>query len=147
MTGSVRISDRDVHALLRIVTGEREHDVAEGLPLSLLGDLNEQIPCDALSFFGLNSRQETAWFGQDLPAGGGQDDQAFWAHYWDSEPCSYPDDHDLGFLQFAAMARHRHVPRLPAVGRARDHGVPARRARAERAPGLLPWFRAGFLRT
>jgi DNA-binding CsgD family transcriptional regulator len=92
MTEPVRISDRDVRALLRIVTGEREHDVAEGLPLSLLGDLNEQIPCDALSFFGLNSRQEAAWFSQDLPADEGQDDdQAFWAHYWDSEPCSYPD--------------------------------------------------------
>jgi len=57
-----------VRALLRIVTGEREHDVAEGLPLSLLGDLNEQIPCDALSFLGLNSRQQAAWFSQDLPA-------------------------------------------------------------------------------
>jgi len=91
MTEPVSISDRDVRALLRIVTGEREHDVAEGLPLSLLGDLNEQIPCDALSFLGLNSRQQAAWFSQDLPADEGQDDQAFWVHYWDSEPCSYPD--------------------------------------------------------
>ena len=32
MTEPVRISDRDVHALLRIVTGEREHDVARGCP-------------------------------------------------------------------------------------------------------------------
>jgi hypothetical protein len=68
MTEPVRISDRDVHALLRIVTSEREHDVTRGLPLSLLEDLNKQIPCDALSFFGLNSRQEAAWFSQDLPA-------------------------------------------------------------------------------
>ena len=68
MTEPVRISDRDVQALLRIVTGKREHDAAEGLPLSLLGDLNEQIPCDALSFLGLNSRQQAAWFSQDLPA-------------------------------------------------------------------------------
>ena len=55
MAEPVRISDRDMRALLRMVTGEREHDVARGLPLSLLGDLNEQIPCDTLSFFGLNS--------------------------------------------------------------------------------------------
>ncbi len=91
MTEPVRISDRDVRALLRIVTGEREHDAVQGLPVSLLGDLSEQIPCDALSFLGLDSRQETAWFSQDQPADEGQDDQAFWAHYWDSEPCSYPD--------------------------------------------------------
>ena len=37
--------------------------------------------------------EATGGFSQDLPADDGQedDDQAFWAHYWDCDPCSYPD--------------------------------------------------------
>ena len=49
MTEPVRISDRDVRALLRIVTGEREHDVAEGLPLSLLQGSGVFRECPHLS--------------------------------------------------------------------------------------------------
>jgi hypothetical protein len=66
-----------------------------GLPPSLLADLAEQISCDALTFFGLDSGRQAYWFAQDIPpieAAGWEDlDRAQWEHYWDSEPCSYPD--------------------------------------------------------
>jgi DNA-binding CsgD family transcriptional regulator len=92
MTDPMSMSEGDVHALLRIVTGEREDPPGDGLPWSLLADLSEQIPSDKVSFFGLDSRQQTGWFDQELPAGSQDDDgQAFWAHYWECEPCSYPD--------------------------------------------------------
>jgi DNA-binding CsgD family transcriptional regulator len=91
----LRISERDLRALLRIVTGDRDDDPAGGLPWSLLADLHDQIGCDTLSFFGLDSQRQVGWFGQSLPAGTGEDDddndRAFWAHYWDCQPCSYPD--------------------------------------------------------
>ncbi|HSS88924.1 MAG TPA: helix-turn-helix transcriptional regulator [Streptosporangiaceae bacterium] len=89
----VRISERDIRALLRIVTSDRDDDPADGLPWSLLADLSDQIPSDILSFVGLDSQRLTGWFGQGLPADDSDDDLEpfFWAHYWDCEPCSYPD--------------------------------------------------------
>jgi DNA-binding CsgD family transcriptional regulator len=87
----VRISERDIRALLRIVTGDRD-DGADGLPWSLLADLSDQIASDVVSFLGVDSQRQADWFDQSLPAGSPDgDDQAFWAHYWDCEPCSYPD--------------------------------------------------------
>jgi DNA-binding CsgD family transcriptional regulator len=50
-----------------------------------------QVPSEAVSFFGLDSRQQTIWFGQSVPADDGDDADVFWAHYWDCLPCSYPD--------------------------------------------------------
>ncbi len=92
MAEPVRISDEDVRVLLGIVTGNRENGPANGLPWSLLADLSDQIPSDAVSFFGLDTQRQTGWFGQALPADDEDEDaQAFWAHYWDCEPCSYPD--------------------------------------------------------
>jgi DNA-binding CsgD family transcriptional regulator len=89
----VRISERDIRALLRIVTGDREDVPADGLPWSLLADLSGQIGSDMVSCFGADSQRQAGWFDQSLPAdgSGGDDLQAFWAHYWDCEPCSYPD--------------------------------------------------------
>jgi DNA-binding CsgD family transcriptional regulator len=95
MTERVRISEQDLRCLLRIVADYREDDPADGLPWSLLGDLKDQIGSDTLSFFGLDSQQETAWFEQCLHPGTSDDgDQAFWAHYWHCQPCSYPDRTD-----------------------------------------------------
>ena len=92
MGEQVRISEGDIRALLRIVSGEREDVPADGLPWSLLADLSDQIASDTLSFVGLDSQRETGWFGQGLPADGPSPDiRAFWAHYWDCKPCSYPD--------------------------------------------------------
>jgi DNA-binding CsgD family transcriptional regulator len=91
MTAPVTVSGRDLRTLLAIVSDDRSDLPVDGLPLSLLTELAEQIRCDRLSFFGLDSSQQAVWFGQDLPAGDEVDDQEFWLHYRDCADCSYPD--------------------------------------------------------
>src|SRR5258705_8751996 len=92
MTVPVRASERDLRTLAEIVSGERSDLPAEGLPLSLLRDLLDQIHCDAVSLFHLDSSQQVVSFLQCLTADDDEDDdQAFWEHYWECAPCSYPD--------------------------------------------------------
>lgn len=95
MTSPVAISERDLRTLLGIVGDERGDLPAAGLPLSLLAELKDQIPCDELDFFGQDTGRQIEWFGQAVPADSGGDDlddvQTYWKHYWDSIPCSYPD--------------------------------------------------------
>jgi DNA-binding CsgD family transcriptional regulator len=96
MSTPVRASDRDLRALAAIVSQDRpDLPAVEGLPLSLLADLMGQIRCDVLTFFGMDSGQRAYWFGQDIPpidTDGYEDlDRAQWKHYWDCQPCSYPD--------------------------------------------------------
>jgi DNA-binding CsgD family transcriptional regulator len=90
MTERMTISELDVHRLLGIATGEHREPAAEGVPLSLLNDLSGLIRCDTLSFLLLDTGTRTADFEQVVPTPVGDDDEAFWAHYWDSA-CSYPD--------------------------------------------------------
>jgi len=88
----VTLSERDLLALLGIVRDHRGEDPGDGLPLSLLRHLMAQVPCDSVSLCGVDSRQQVIWFGQEIPADdGGGGEEAFWAHYWDCLPCSYPD--------------------------------------------------------
>ncbi len=88
----VALSERDLLALLGIVRDHRGEDPGDGLPLSMLQHLKAQVPSDGISLFGLDSTQQSAWFGQDVPADLGSGDlDAFWAHYWHCPPCSYPD--------------------------------------------------------
>ena len=91
MTAPVTLSERDLLALLGIVTDHLGEDPGDGLPLSLLRQLMVQVPSEAVSFFGLDSRQQAVWFGQGVPDDDEGDMDAFWAHYWDCLPCSYPD--------------------------------------------------------
>lgn len=97
MTSPVTISERDLHALLGIVGDERGDLPAAGLPLSLLAELKDQIPCDELDFAGQDTGRQIEWFSQAVPADGGgsgddlDDIRAYWNLYWDSIPCSYPD--------------------------------------------------------
>lgn len=87
-----RIGDRDLSALLGIVAAHRDDDPGDGLPWSLLAELNGLIASELMSFFGLDSQQQTSWFNQSLPGDSGDDDsEAFWAHYWHCQPCCYPD--------------------------------------------------------
>ena len=96
MSTSVRASAADLRALAGLVSQDRP-DVPpkEGLPPSLLDDLTRQIRCDALTFFGIDSGQQAYWFAQGLPpidTDGCEDlDRTQWKHYWDCQPCSYPD--------------------------------------------------------
>ena len=96
MRTSVRASATDLRALAGIVSQDRP-DVPpeEGLPPSLLADLMRQIRCDILTFFGMDSGRRAYWFAQDIPpidTDGYEDlDRPEWKHYWDCQPCSYPD--------------------------------------------------------
>ena len=99
MTAPLMVSELDVHNLLGIISDDRSDIPAEGLPWSLLGDLTDVVRCDAMSFFALDSGRQATGFMQAVPAEDGEEDdeQAFWAHYWDSDPCCYPDrSGDLG---------------------------------------------------
>lgn len=94
MTSPVTVSERDLRTLLGIVSDDRSDLPAdEGLPLSLLAELMDQIRCDELSFFGMDSNLRTCWSWQDLPADcddGEAYDEAHWEHFWDFDPCAYP---------------------------------------------------------
>ena len=92
MTISVTVGEHDLKTLLEIVSNHCGDAPPEGLPVPLLDDLWQLIPADALSFFGLDSNRQAGWFMQDFPADSAEDDgQAFWTHYWDCDPCCYPD--------------------------------------------------------
>jgi DNA-binding CsgD family transcriptional regulator len=100
MTTLVRASDRDLRALAAIVSENRtDLPDGEGLPPSLLADLKDQIHCDHLAFFGNDSARHADWFHQGDPCTVpdiGADlfqatNQAYWQHYWDDLPSSYPE--------------------------------------------------------
>ena len=61
----------------------------------MLAELADQVRCDVLSVFGIDSGQQLCWIGQEYPAnyGGGDEasDEVHWAHFWDCPPCCYPD--------------------------------------------------------
>ena len=68
------------------------------MPLSLLSEVKEQIPCDFLLCHGYDSTLQRHWFTQQIPeddeegdSDGGDSFQLFWKHYWGSHSCSYPD--------------------------------------------------------
>lgn len=85
----------DPRALAGMVCEHRSDLPPDGLPLSLLADLKDQIGCDEISFEGFDSSCPQVSFVQAVPrpAGGGDKGRAalHWEHYWDCEPCSYPD--------------------------------------------------------
>jgi DNA-binding NarL/FixJ family response regulator len=91
----VTVSGRDLRALAAVVSADRPDLLdGEGLPPSLLADLFDQIGCDFLSFHGLDADRQMTCFDQDFPVDCDGDEtyeQAFWTHYWDFVPCSYPD--------------------------------------------------------
>ena len=95
MTERVTITGRDLRALAAMTAEPRPDVPAHGLPPSLLADLMGHIRCDVISFEGFDSEHEREWFGQALPADVDTADEAFepvhWQHYWNCQPCSYPD--------------------------------------------------------
>jgi DNA-binding CsgD family transcriptional regulator len=94
VTAPVTVSECDLRALLGLISDDRSDLPSEGLPLSLLADLRDQVGCELLSFYGLDTDRQVTWFHQDFPAhcdDGKVYEQAFWAHYWDFAPSSYAD--------------------------------------------------------
>ena len=94
MTAPFTGSELDVRKLLGIISDDRSDLPTAGLPCSLLSELTDVVRCDFVSFAELDSGRQAHKFIQGVPAEDGDEegeDQAFWAHYWDSAPCSYPD--------------------------------------------------------
>ncbi len=100
MSTPVRASDQDLRALAAIVSQDRRDlpDGDEGLPLSLLADLKDQIRCDEVSLEYFDSGRLETRFLQCNPVADAEDIAAaddvqpvHWQHYWDCLPCSYPD--------------------------------------------------------
>jgi DNA-binding CsgD family transcriptional regulator len=95
MRAPVTASEADLRSLARIVSEDRADLPEAGLPESLLADLMGQIRCDVAAFERIDSARQVTWIMQDIPA---PDDAVFedldrvhWEHYWDCQPCSYPD--------------------------------------------------------
>jgi DNA-binding CsgD family transcriptional regulator len=92
-------SERDLRALAAIVSEDRpDLPDGEGLPPSLLAEMKGQIRCDGIVFQGFDSGRPKTWVLQAMPALDHDDleegtdlDRVHWTHYWDSQPCSYPD--------------------------------------------------------
>jgi DNA-binding CsgD family transcriptional regulator len=95
MRAPVTASEADLRTLAGIVSEDRPDLPEAGLPESLLADLMGQIRCDAVWFTGIDSSRRAHLFFQEVPffdPPGAEDlDRATWEHYWDCQPCSYPD--------------------------------------------------------
>ncbi len=91
----MRTDDDLVRTVASIVSRQRPDVPAHGLPLSLLNELRQLIDCDVLSFEGFDAARQEVWFSQVIPDVAAVADPgligAHWAHYWNCEPCSYPD--------------------------------------------------------
>jgi DNA-binding CsgD family transcriptional regulator len=95
MSTPVRASDQDLRALAAIVSQDRpDLPDSEGLPLSLLADLKDQISCDEAILVGFDSGRRAFWFVQRVPVtdipGSEELDRVYWRLFWDSRFCSYP---------------------------------------------------------
>lgn len=97
MTAPFTVSELDMRKLLMIISDNRSDLPAAGLPCSLLAELTDVVRCDFMSFKEMDSGLQAHMFTQGVPAEDDEDgdeegeDQTFWANYWDSVPCSYPD--------------------------------------------------------
>jgi DNA-binding CsgD family transcriptional regulator len=99
MISRLSASEQDLRALAGVVSEVRSDLPAHGLPLSLLSDLKDQIPCDALLCHGYDSTLLQYWFVQQIPEDEDDEDlcsvnahcRVMWDQYWDCEVFSYPD--------------------------------------------------------
>ena len=97
MAGRMVITERDLATMLSIVGHPDNADEADLMPYSILAGLHQLIPCDNVSFIRYDSHQQEFDFNQEVGNQSSGTDQeeaanaAFWTHYWDSPPCSYPD--------------------------------------------------------
>jgi DNA-binding CsgD family transcriptional regulator len=80
---------RDLSAMADLVRAGYDDEPADGLPRAVTDGLRRLVSCDSVCFFPLDARHERC---------GGQGclhepdlTRAFWSHYWDCPPCSYPE--------------------------------------------------------
>jgi DNA-binding CsgD family transcriptional regulator len=90
-------SEQELRTIAGIVSERRSDVPAEGMPLSLLRDLKELVPCDFLLCQGYDTTHQQYWFTQQIPE---DDDESepdqdflrlFWEVFWGCKVCSYPD--------------------------------------------------------
>jgi DNA-binding CsgD family transcriptional regulator len=97
MVAHLSPTERDLRTLAGVVSEVRSDLPPQGLPLSLLSDLKDQIPCDFLLCHGYDTTLLRYWFAQQLPDDGdgdlaGEDwSPLFSKQYWDCQICNYPD--------------------------------------------------------
>jgi DNA-binding CsgD family transcriptional regulator len=91
------VMDRDLRDLVNLVEEAKRAPEACGMPPVVLELLQALVPCDVASFNDLHPRRRVTFHEQDYPSAGpagdpgaDSDDDPFWAHYWQSLPCSYP---------------------------------------------------------
>jgi len=93
VTTPTRVSETDLHTLMRIIKAPDAGEDGIALPRSVLHDLASLIRCDQVAFNGLDSSRQHWYIGQHTvgpDTGEDPGDPLFWAHYWGS-PCSFPD--------------------------------------------------------
>lgn len=83
----------DVERVMRLMSdeGEPDGDLQTPMSWSVLTMLKLLVPCDGLAFVRLDSNARDNTQRQGLPGGGFDCEDVFFDHYWDCEPCSYPD--------------------------------------------------------
>lgn len=89
------VTDADLRGLLDALDGARSAYADDGMPRTVLEQLSHVVACDSLTFLELDTPAERVVLDQPLnEAEIGEHDvdpDAFWRHYWDCLPCSYPD--------------------------------------------------------
>jgi DNA-binding CsgD family transcriptional regulator len=100
MGSRLTASEQDLRTLAGVVSEVRSDLPPQGLPLSLLSDLKDQIPCDFLLCHGYDTNLQRLWFTQQIPEEEEEEDgdpgdedlvRVLWEQYWDCQVCSYPD--------------------------------------------------------
>ena len=119
MAARLTASEQELQTLAGVVSERRSDLPAQGLPLSLLSDLKDQIRCDYVACQGYDTTLKEYWFIQEFPEGddegdSGDDDlgRLFWELYWGSRVCSYPersgDFHSIGKVHDFYTVRQWH---------------------------------------
>lgn len=107
--------ETELRALLAVAVIEPGEDAGPGLTRSMLERAQELIRCDWVSFSDFDPRGERGFVDQDYPALNDEleDDGAFWRHYWDCPPCSYPsrsgDDRSVTMISDFYTLRQWHA--------------------------------------
>jgi hypothetical protein len=99
MSTTLVAGEHDLRSFAAMVNEERDDLPEEGVSLSLLSDLKNQIPCDYVLFEGYDTKRQKYWFAQQVPDDEEDPDtpsdqrlhRALWEHFWDCKFCSYPD--------------------------------------------------------
>jgi DNA-binding CsgD family transcriptional regulator len=122
MRTSVAVSDKDLRTMMRIINASERGDDGPGLAWSTLEALETLVPCQWITFNGIDVEHRLMYFQQGTGAGeratadpaAAELDDLFWLHYRSSD-CSYPErSGDYRTVtttsDFYTLAEHRTTP-------------------------------------